>query len=285
MNKKKEANKIIAPVLLMAMVLLATVACGSSEQSANLLDMIDSYRGYTRIITNEEYDFYKYFVERDLPEPVSDEKLEELVKEYAGEVHAVFYLGNRLGFCEPYSFEAMELRVDQENTQRQLMLEQGEVVYGLEQFTKETYFLYTMDNLKASLQGYLEEQADEEILKRAEAYYEAHEELFIYRKEVHYEQSLDGVTESIIADVDMLSFLGKADMGLADFLGIAEVGDVYEDDRDGQARRVVITKIIYSEKGYEYNADMALYRLVRDELYDEVIKITAKNNPVQFETN
>ena len=285
MNKKKEANKIIAPVLLMAMVLLATVACGSSEQSANLLDMIDSYRGYTRIITNEEYDFYKYFVERDLPEPVSDEKLEELVKEYAGEVHAVFYLGNRLGFCEPYSFEAMELRVDQENTQRQLMLEQGEVVYGLEQFTKETYFLYTMDNLKASLQGYLEAQADEEILKRAEAYYEAHEEQFIYRKEVHYEQSLDGVTESIIADVDMLSFLGKADMGLADFLGIAEVGDVYEDDRDGQARRVVITKIIYSEKGYEYNADMALYRLVRDELYDEVIKIIAKNNPVQFETN
>lgn len=285
MNKKKEANKIIAPVLLMAMVLLATVACGSSEQSAKLLDMIESYRGYTRIITNEEYDFYKYFVERDLPEPVSDEKLEELVKEYAGEVHAVFYLGNRLGFCEPYSFEAMELRVDQENTQRQLMLEQGEVVYGLEQFTKETYFLYTMDNLKASLQGYLEAQADEEILKRAEAYYEAHEEQFIYRKEVHYEQSLDGVTESIIADVDMLSFLGKADMGLADFLGIAEVGDVYEDDRDGQVRRVVLTKIIYSEKGYEYNADMALYRLVRDELYDEVIKIIAKNNPVQFETN
>ena len=285
MNIKKEANKIIASVLAMAMVLLATVACGSSEQSAKLLDMIESYRGYTRIITNEEYDFYKYFVERDLPEPVSDEKLEELVKEYAGEVHAVFYLGNRLGFCEPYSFEAMELRVDQENTQRQLMLEQGEVVYGLEQFTKETYFLYTMDNLKASLQGYLEAQADEEILKRAEAYYEAHEEQFIYRKEVHYEQSLDGVTESIIADVDMLSFLGKADMGLADFLGIAEVGDVYEDDRDGQVRRVVLTKIIYSEKGYEYNADMALYRLVRDELYDEVIKIIAKNNPVQFETN
>ena len=96
---------------------------------------------------------------------------------------------------------------------------------------------------------------------------------------------MDGVTESLIADVDMLSFLGKADMGLADFLGIANVGDVYEDDKDGQARKVVLTNIIYSEKGYEHNADMALYRLIRDELYDEVIKNTAKNNPVQFETN
>ena len=83
----------------------------------------------------------------------------------------------------------------------------------------------------------------------------------------------------------MLSFLGKADMGLADFLGIAKVGDVYEDDKDGQVRRIVLKDIVYSEKGYEHNADLALYRLVQNELYDEVIKTVEKNNPVQFETN
>lgn len=282
---KIRKNKIIILVVLFMILVLAVILLRQPKKSVTILGEIESYQGYTRVVSQDEYEFYQYFVERDLPEKVSEEELDRLVREYAGKVNAVFYLGNRLGFCEPYSFEAMELRVEQENTKRQLMLEQGEVIYGLEQFTKETYFLYTMDNVQASLQGYLEAQADEEILKRAEAYYEAHEEDFIYRKEVHYEQSLDGVTESMIADVDMLSFLGKADMGLADFLGIANVGDVYEDDRDGQARRVIVTNIIYSEKGYEQNADMALYRLVKDELYDEVIKNTAKNNPVQFETN
>lgn len=266
-------------------LIFAVVLIKQPEKSEGILAEIDSYQGYTRVVSQEEYEFYQYFVERDLSKKVNEEELDRLVREYAGEVHAAFCLGNRLGFCEPYSFEAMELRVEQENTQRQLMIEQGEVVYGLEQFTKETYFLYTMDNLRASLQGYLEAQADEDILKRAEEYYKAHEEEFIYRKEVHYDQSLDGVTESVVADVDMLSFLGKADMGLADFLGIAEVGEVYEDDKDGQERKIVLTEIIYSEKGYEHNADMALYRLVRDELYDEVIKNTAKNNPLQFETN
>lgn len=280
----KKNNILIFAVLIMILI-FAVVLIKQPEKSEGILAEIDSYHGYTRVVSPEEYEFYQYFVERDLSKKVSEEELDRLVREYAGEVHAAFYLGNRLGFCEPYSFEAMELRVEQENAQRQLMIEQGEVVYGLEQFTKETYFLYTMDNLRASLQGYLEAQADEDILKRAEEYYKAHEEEFIYRKEVHYDQFLDGVTESVVADVDMLSFLGKADMGLADFLGIAEVGEVYEDDKDGQERKIVLTEIIYSEKGYEHNADMALYRLVRDELYDEVIKNTAKNNPVQFETN
>lgn len=265
--------------------MLAAMLTRRQKKPEGILDEIKNYQGYTRVVSQEEYEFYQYFVERDLPEKVNEEELGRLVREYAGEVNALFYLGNRLGFCEPYSFEALELRVEQENIQRQLMLEQEEVVYGLEQFTKETYFMYVMDNLQASLQGYLEAQADKEILKRAEAYYKAHEDEFIYRKEVHYEQSLDGVTESIIADVDMLSFLGKADMGLADFLGIANIGDVYEDDQEGRERKVVITNIIYSEKGYEHNADMALYRLIQNELYDEVIKIVANNNPVQFETN
>lgn len=264
---------------------LTVVMLRKPAKSTGILGDINGYQGYTRVISREEYEFYQYFVERDLPEKVSEEELERLVHEYAGKVNAVFYLGNRLGFCEPYSFEVLELRVEQENIKRQLMLERGEVVYGLEEFSKETYFQYIMDNLQADIQGYLESHADEEILKRAKEYYDAHEEDFIYRKEVHYEQSLDGITEKVIADVDMLSFLGKADMGLADFLGIAKVGDVYEDDKDGQVRRIVLKDIVYSEKGYEHNADLALYRLVQNELYDEVIKTVEKNNPVQFETN
>ena len=96
---------------------------------------------------------------------------------------------------------------------------------------------------------------------------------------------MDGVTQTLTADVDMLSFLGKSDTGLAAFLGIAKVGDTYTDDRNDQDRRVTLKEITYSEKGFENNGQMALYLLIREELYEEVINMVAENNPLEFETN
>ena len=284
----KKRNLIFLCVIVLAASLAlfgALMAKKYKEETTGLLKAIENYKGYSRTISKEEYDFYAYFVERDLPGKVSDEEFDSLVKVYANEVNAVFYLANRIGFCEPYSFEVLEMRMQQENTKRQIQLEEGEVVYGLEQFTLETYFQYTLDNLQASLQGYLEEYADEEMMNLAKEYYQAHEEDFIYRKEIVYEQTVDGVTETVTADVDMLSVLGKADIGLADFLGSAQVGDTYADDRDYKDRRVTIKEITYSEKGFKNNEQMALYLLIREELYEKVINMVAGNNPLQFETN
>lgn len=284
--KKKNLIIICMIVLVAGLTLFGmSVTKKDSEEKKGLLEVIENYKGYSRIVSKEEYDFYAYFVERDLPEKVSAEDFDQLVKAYANKVNAVFYLANRIGFCEPYSFEVLEMRMQQENTKRQIQLEEGEVIYGLEQFTLETYFQYTLDNLQASLQGYLEEYADEEIMNLAKEYYQTHEEEFIYRKEVVYEQTVDGVTETLTADVDMLSFLGKSDTGLADFLGIAQVGDTYADDRNDQDRRVTLKEITYSEKGFENNGQMALYLLIREELYEEVINMVAENNPLEFETN
>ena len=284
--KKKNLIIICMIVLVAGLTLFGmSVTKKDSEEKKGLLEVIENYKGYSRTVSKEEYDFYSYFVERDLPEKVSVEEFDQLVKAYANEVNAVFYLANRIGFCEPYSFEVLEMRMQQENTKRQIQLEEGEVIYGLEQFTLETYFQYTLDNLQASLQGYLEEYADEEIMNLAKEYYQTHEEKFIYRKEVVYEQTVDGVTETLTADVDMLSFLGKSDTGLADFLGIAQVGDTYADDRNDQDRRVTLKEITYSEKGFENNGQMALYLLIREELYEEVINMVAENNPLEFETN
>ena len=285
MKKKSLLIGCAVLVLMIFTVLFFGKKEKSVENTTGLLAAIENYQGFSRTVSKEEYDFYAYFVERDLPKEVSAEELDHLVKEYANEVNAVFYLANRIGFCEPYSFEALEFRMQQENTKRQIQLEEGEVVYGLEHFTLETYFQYTLDNLQASLQGYLEEYADEEMMDLAKEYYEAHEEDFIYRKEVVYEQTVDGVTEILTADVDMLSFLGKSDTGLADFLGIAQVGDTYADDRNYQNRQVTLKEITYSEKGFEQNSQMALYLLVREELYDQVIGMVAENNPLEFETN
>lgn len=287
-----DKRKIWITFGIIAVIIIALLFRGDKKENKQevrevetVLSMIDSYRGYIRIVSTEELEFYKYFVERDLPEPVTEEELLSLTKDYANRVNAAFYLGNRWGLCEPYSFEALKLRMEQENTERKIKLEQGEVVYGLEEFTLDIYFQYVMDNLQSSLQGQLEADADKEILEMAEQYYTEHSEDFVYRKEVVYDQFLNGKKETLTADVDMLSVLGKTDTALADFLQMADASEIYEDVIEEGERRVVLKEITYSEEGYENNAEMALYRLVRDELYDSVIDMVAKNNPVQFETN
>lgn len=280
---KKKSLAAICIVVIAAFVTTLFITKEQKEKTSTLLEGLYSYQGYTRVISEEEMEFYRYFVERDLPNDTDENEITEKVKEYANEVNAIFYLGNKLGFCEPYSFEALKLRMEQENTERKISLEQGEVVYGLEEFSLEIYFQYVMDNVESDLQSFLEENADEGIYSRAETYYQEHEEEFIYRKEVTYEQTLDGVTQTLTADVDTLSLLGKTDTAMADFLQMAESGEIYEDTTEEGERRILLKEIIYSDKGYENNVEMALYRVVRDELYNEVIHTVAMNNPVSFE--
>lgn len=280
---KKKSLSAICIVVIAAFVTTLFITKEQKEKTSTLLEGLYSYQGYTRVISEEEMEFYRYFVERDLPNDTDENEITEKVKEYANEVNAIFYLGNKLGFCEPYSFDALKLRMEQENTERKISLEQGEVVYGLEEFSLEIYFQYVMDNVESDLQSFLEENADEGIYSRAETYYQEHEEDFIYRKEVTYEQTLDGVTQTLTADVDTLSLLGKTDTAMADFLQMAESGEIYEDTTEEGERRILLKEITYSDKGYENNVEMALYRVVRDELYDEVIKTVAMNNPVSFE--
>ena len=279
-------KKSILVVCIMAIVAISSVLFFSafrSEESSDLLEKIDTYKGYTRVVSDEEFEFYKYFVERDLQDEIDEDELEEKVITYTNEVNAVFYLGNKLAFCEPYSFEALKLRMEQENIQRKISLEQGEEVYGLKEFTLRNYFQYVMDNLEADIKSYLETNADEGILRMAKDYYQTHEEEFVYRKEVVYEETLNGVTQTLTADVDTMSLLGKTDTAMGDFLQMAEPGEVYEDNIEDIERRIVLKEIIYSEKGYENNAEMALYRMVSAELYDKVIEMVAVNNPVSFE--
>ena len=107
--------------------------------------------------------------------------LKEKVKEYARKVNAIFFLGDKLGLCEPFSFELLKLRMEQENQSRKLKLENEEIIYGLEQFSLETFYQYTLDNLKTKIHSYLEEHIDAGILNLAKKYYEENKNLFKFR--------------------------------------------------------------------------------------------------------
>lgn len=257
----------------------------SSENTNSLLAQIESYSGYTRSVSQEEYDFYQYFVEREQFGVEDEEELDRLVKEYVNEVNAVFYLGNKLNLCEPYSFSLMKLRMEQENRNRELKKEKEEVIYGLEQFTLETYYQYTRENLENDIYAYFEAHLDADLMEQAEEYYNNNKESFESIESITYDLITEEGTETLTADKDTLDFMGNSDMGLADFLITGEVGDVFTDTLSLSERKAVIKEIKYSENTFEANKDSAVYFYVREELYPSCIEGMAQRNPVEFVLN
>lgn len=275
-------GSLIVVILVMILAAANLFGCGAVKEES-LWETLSAYKGYSRIVSQEEYDFYKYFVERDLPNEVTDAELSEKVKAYVNQVNAAFYLGNKIGLHEPYSFNLLQIRMEQENADRKLKLEQGEAVYGLEQFDLNSYFQYELSNLEVDIQSYILENCDSQLCRQAEEYYNSNKENYIVRDEVAYQVTIDGETETVIADRTQLDFLGNADMGLADFLESAEVNDTYEDVQNGKQRSVVVTDIQYGEMSFTENATALIEIYIGAEFYPALIEEIAKNNPVEFD--
>lgn len=272
-------------VLLFAILLLGGffLKKKKTEEMPQIEAQIREYKGYTRVIGREEYEFYKSLAERENPEEENQSVLEEKAKEYANRANAVFYIGNKLGLCQPYSFENLKLLMEQENDARQAKIAGGEKVYGLEKFTLDIYFQYQIDNLEIKICDYLHQNVDKAMEHDAKAYYAREENQVAVRSKVIYEVTLNGERETVTADREQLNFLGKADMGLADFLETGKVNDVYQDWYDNQSRQVVIKQVEEKVGKFEDNKDVVIYNYIRTELYPDLIQTVAEQNPVQFE--
>lgn len=61
---------------------------------------------------------------------------------------AVFTDCRERGLMDDVSFDAMMTNMAKENARRKTAVEQGEVVYGNEQYTQDTYFDYVLSNLQ-----------------------------------------------------------------------------------------------------------------------------------------
>lgn len=255
----------------------------SKEKKSELVSTIKEYKGYIRLVAQEEYEFYEYFVKRNVTDTITEKEFKEQVKKYANEVNAVFYLGNKLNLCEPYSFELLQIRMEQENDIRKVKKEKGEAIYGLEQFNLQNYFQYTLDNLELDIIEYILQNADEAIVDDAEAYFERNKASFKVRESVVYESTIDGETNEVTAAREELNFMGKSDMGLADFLETAEIGEEYEDTLNGSQRKVVVKEITYYEPEFKENESAMIQNYIQAELYPELIETVAKNNQVEFE--
>lgn len=272
---------------IILLIALTGVGCRKREEEniPEMMELVGDYQGYTRTIGGEEFEFYQYFVEREASERTGEEELRGQVMEYANKVNAIFFIGNKLELCEPYSFELLKLRMQQENDRRQLRLEKGEPVYGLEQFDLSSYFQYTIENLENSIISYLTDAAGEETVREAKDYFKEHSSERKIRTEVVYELLAGEKKETVTADREQLNFMGKADKGLADFLETAEIGACFEDDQDGDLRKVTVKEIHYEEADLEKQPEAAVENYIYEVVYPQLIEKIAQENPLEYQEN
>lgn len=282
-NQNRKWLWVVLAAILLVLGIVIVVSIRNHDDTNQVIEDLKNYQGYTRVVKQEEYEFYKYFVERNIGTEISSEEMDEKVKAYINEVNAVFYLGNQYGLCEPYSFELLKLRMEQENESRKVKQKEEEVVYGLTEFTLETYFQYVYTNLETDIQDYLADNSGGQMIQDAKDWYEESMKDSQIVESITYQVTQDGVTEKLVADQTQLKFLGKADMGLADFLSTAKVNDRYEDDQTGSYREVVVLDIQYTKEEFEGNELAVIADYIRQKVYPMVIEQVKEQNPVEFQ--
>ena len=283
-DKREKVKKVDRNIIILFFLLLIFLTgCLGNEENISLLEEIRNLKGYIRVISKEEYEFYTYLAGRDLPSDMEESVKEEKILQYANEVNAVYYLGNYLGLCEPYSFSVLQKKMEEENLNRRKRLEKNEPVYGLKQFELTSYFQYTLDNLEIEIINYLTQQEDNELKKNAEKYYDDNQEAMIYRARVTYQVEAEGKVREETATREELLRRVKVEGPYAEFLLSAEVGEKYKKTDDGITSVITIVKIEEETSQYKQAPELYLKHYILDQIYPELIQQISKNNPVELE--
>ncbi len=275
----------VVAVLFAAAAVFALITRGDEEADTvpdDIITQISGYKGYTRVVSREEFDFFKALVARDLENGADDETVEDATREYINTVNAEFYLGSKLGLCEVYDFSAMQYRMETENADRQAKSESGEVFYGPQSFTLTTYFQYIYSNLQSDLLNYLVSNATEDMLRGARDYYDATPSLHQSLQSITYKITENGASETVNITADEYRTLQNSDETLADFISEADEGDTMTYEYSGVTREVELVSVEYAEATFEDNAAVILRYYISENVLDGLIETVAENNPVEF---
>lgn len=273
-----------AALAAVCIVLLLVLRGGGGPQApqSDLLGELRALRGYSRSVSQREYDFFRELAARELYGGEGAD-LDQLARERAAEVSARFYLGSRLGLCETFDFATLEYRMEQENAVRQAKLEAGEAVYGAKQYTLPTYFSYLDSNLETDLLNYLIGHADQPMLEQAEAYYDADPDRFRMLTSITYTLERDGQTSTESVDSAGLRTLQNAGDPLGDFLASAQPGEALDfTGAEGEALRAVLKETKYETPAFADAQGAVLSTWLNAEVLDGLYETVARNNPLTF---
>ena len=277
------AAAIAAVLIAAAAITLAALSRNrTAEEPGGLIAELRAWRGGSRTVGQEEYDFFYRLTARNNAS-AGGEELDQLTRERIALVNAKFALGSHLDLCEPYDFEVMQFRMEQENMIRGARADSGETVYGTTRFDLNTYFSYLDSTLDADIVNYLVEHADRPMREQARAYYDAHRSSFEQLVSITYELEVGGRTTSETLSSAGMRSLQNADGTLSDFLYTAQPGDVLEyRSADGVLRRATLIDAVYEIPDFDDAASSAVLSWLYAEVMDELYASIARNSPVIF---
>lgn len=276
---------LIIAVFLAVMVFLAVNIEKDNKTDNNtttdIVTQIKSSKGYVYKISQEEFDFYKTLVLKSKSNATGDE-LTDLTVEYAKEVNAKFFIANKLGLCNSYDFATLQYDMENENADRKLKRQTGEVYYGVDEFDIYSYFQYIYSDLESDIEEYLRKNADDNIISEALKYFENNQEKFVYTSSVTYKIILDGQEETHTASYDEINTLQKTDSSLFDFISSANVGDTGVDSIN-PSRSFELIDVQTTTMNYNDNSYTIIQAYVADVLVEELIQTVIVNNPIEFD--
>lgn len=284
-KNRKAVFWIPAAVFIVVGAVLAVVLILSTRESKDkdtVLEELQNQSGYIRTVGTEEYEFYRKLVVRDASEDISEEEIEEKTKEKITRANAEFLIGYKMGLCSAYSFESFLRDMENENNQRKIKKEKGEVYYGPDEFDLISYYNYISGNLKLEMVSYLTEHADWEMLDEAEEYFEKYKENYRNTEEISYRLTENGVTEENTLLSQDMSSLEKTDSELFEFLYLGKEGDEFQYTHNGVIRNVKITEVRYTEATFENCIERVMRDYITNIYLEDLIRKTAENNPVEF---
>ena len=284
-TKKKKKNykmwlavPVILLVVLAGIILLKTV----NRKKDISLSQLQNEQGYIRKAGIEEYEFFKKLVERNLAEELSEEELDALVREKINRSNAEFMLANQMGLCEPYSFEKLQKDMEDENEQRKLKKEKGQVFYGPVKFDLITYYNYISTNQKLDMVSFITQNADTEVMDGARAYFEDNSEKYQAIENIRYLLTEDGKTEELSLKREDMSTLEKTDSILFEFLYYGEKDDTMKYSYGENQRTVQIISVEYEELSFENNIERVVRDYVTNVYLEDLIQRIEENWPVEL---
>lgn len=286
--KKSRISIIILSASVVIILLAAFLLPGLSRSSGmqdkgGLADSLANVQDRFIIIDKEEFDFYYGLAERDFQDRTLKEQIEQAALNLAAESYAQFRMGETLGLCQAYSFSSMQRSMEADNQSRQVKMSQGEVVYGMQEFTLPTYFSYIRNGLRQDIVSKLSESADTAIEKAARKYYRDNPDSFRTLTKVQYETDETGVMEKRIFLREDMSTLEKTDDELFRFLYNGKEGESLQYEKNDQLISVNLLKKEETQLSWEDDAASIIYSYVDQHLYEELLNDAKKHSLVSYE--
>lgn len=298
MSKNEQAVKRSKrPILIFSGIIILIVIgfavfvllSGESESDAGKIqtELIGDLRlsGYSRTIGKEEFAFYSGIVRRELEDRTDTEEIDRRTRAYAGKMNAQFYLAEKLGVMQPFSFEQLQAQMEQENASRARKKGRGEAFYGPTKFDLTGYYLFTTSNLRLQLIEALAGRADRRTKVGSKEFYEKNIDRYVARDDITYTVWEQGTQDKQTHTVTLsdLRTLEKLDEDLLRILTNYKKGASFAYEKDGVALEGVIDDKVLEYKPYEEIQKIVLQEYIDAELFDPLIEQIAADNPVSFE--